>query len=148
IWVGMIFFVNFVQLTALAESAEAERPVLLKLIARKVAVIFRHAAHLTVASGLLLLITSGYLLDRMVFSSEVFIPPLRNMMLWAGVVAGLTMWAFVQFLIWPALQIVLGATPATLDETAQARERIAIYARWNLVIAIPVTFVMVAAGHL
>lgn len=148
IWVGLIFFVNFVQLIALSNSEEAQRPVLLELIVPKVAVIFRHAAHLTVVSGILLLIATGYFLDRMAFSAEVFIPPLRNLMLWAGVIGGLAMWGFVQFLIWPALQIVLGVTPASLDETALARARIATYARWNLVIAIPVSFVMVAAAHL
>ncbi|HSF02039.1 MAG TPA: hypothetical protein VLA62_03445 [Solirubrobacterales bacterium] len=149
VWVGLIFFVNFIQFAALERADEAGRSTLARLVVPKVAASFRHASHLTVLSGLLLLVTSGYLLDRIVFTSAVYIPPLRNILLWGGVAAGLAMWAFVHFLIWPNLRIVLGeTTPADPAAVGRAREQVRTYARLNLVLALPVTFVMVAATHL
>lgn len=146
IWIGMIWFVNFIQFAALDEADEAGRGLLHKLIVPRVARTFRHAAHLTLASGVLLLISTGYLFDRWVFLSAVYIAPMRSVLLWAGVIAGAAMWAFVQFIIWPNLQIVLGSADA--EAKAVARQRVRSFARINLILSIPVTFVMVAATHL
>jgi uncharacterized membrane protein len=146
IWIGMIWFVNFIQFAALDEADDAGRGLLHKLIVPRVAHTFRHAAHLTLASGVLLLISTGYLLDRWVFSSAVYIAPMRSVLLWSGVIAGAAMWGFVQFVIWPNLQIVLGSGDAAAK--AAARQRVRSFARINLVLSIPVTFVMVAATHL
>lgn len=146
IWIGMIWFVNFIQFAALDEADDAGRGLIHKLIVPRVAHTFRHAAHLTLVSGVLLLISTGYLFDRWVFSSAVYIAPMRSVLLWSGVIAGAFMWGFVQFVIWPNLQIVLGSADA--EAKAAARQRVRRFARLNLILAIPVTFVMVAATHL
>lgn len=148
LWVGLIFFVNFILFTALDDADEAGRGTLHKLIAPRVASAFRHASHLTVLTGILLLISTGYVLDRWVFQSAVYIPPLRSFLLWSGAAGGLAMWIFVHFVIWPNLQIVLGEKPADIETTARAREQVRSYARLNLLLAIPVTLTMVAATHL
>ena len=148
LWIGMIWFVNFIQLSAVAEAEPAARAGIMKHIVPRVATTFRHTSHLTIASGVLLLVTSGYLLDRLVFSSPYYIPPLRNLLLWGGTVAATAMYAFVHMVIWPGLRIVLGIEAADADKIAAARTRVAIYARWNLVLAVPVTVAMVAAAHL
>ena len=62
--------------------------------------------------------------------------------------AGAAMWVFVNLRIWPNLRIVLGQVPADPAAIAVARETVRFYARLNLVLALPVTFVMVAAAHL
>lgn len=148
VWVGMIWFVNFVHLAAVQEADEPGRKVLLQSVVPRVASTFRHASHLTVVSGVLLLVTTGYVLDSWVFLSAVYIPTLRNVLLWAGALAGLIMWVLVHFVIWPNLQIVLGQRPSDAEAKAAAREQVRICARINLILAIPVTFVMVAATHL
>jgi uncharacterized membrane protein len=58
------------------------------------------------------------------------------------------MWAFVNFVIWPSLKIVLGQTAGDADAKALARQTVKRYARLNLVLAVPVTFAMVSAAHL
>lgn len=145
LWIGLIYFVNFVQLAAVAEAAPENRSAIVKAIVPRVGSAVRHTSHLTVLSGLVLLISSGYLLDRMIFTTEVYIPPLRNLLLWGGVLGALAMWAFVQFFIAPSLKVVVGTS--TGDEVA-ARARIKTFARLNLVLGLPVTAVMVAAAHL
>ena len=148
VWIGMIWFVNFIQLAAVRDADDAGRAALMKWVVPHVAATFRHASHLTIVSGILLLITTGYLLDRLVFTSAVYIPPLRNMLLWGATLGGLAMWTFVHMLIWPALRTVLGETTADAEAKAAARARVATYARWNLVLMTPVTFAMIAAAHL
>ncbi len=147
LWVGMIWFVNFVQLAAIAESDDAGRATLLKLVVPRVAAIFRHASHLTLASGIALLVATGYLLERWVFKSAVYIPPLKSGMLYGAIIAATVMWALVHFVIWPNLQIVLGAVPGDAAAKADARHRVRIAARVNLVLALPVTCIMVAVAH-
>jgi uncharacterized membrane protein len=146
LWLGMIWFVNFIQLVALGEADDAGKAALLRHVVPRVARLFRIASHVTLASGLVLLATTGYVLDRWVFPSAVYIPTLRGTMMWAGVAGGVAMWALVHLVIWPALEIVLD--PQRQEDAAAARERIRLAAGINLVLAVPVTFVMIAAAHL
>ena len=148
VWIGMIWFVNFIQLAAVAEADDAGRATLMKLIVPRVAATFRHASHATLISGFALLMTTGYLFDRWVFLSAVYVPPLKNALLWSGVIGAVVMWVLVHMVIWPSLRILLGEVDADDAAKAQARARVRTYARINLVLAIPVTFVMVAAAHL
>lgn len=147
-WIGLVFFVNFVQMGALAEADEAGRGAIQRWIVPRAAAGYRHASHLVVLSGILLLIASGYVLGEWVFASAVYMPPARTAALWAGALGGLLMWALVHFAIWPNLKIVLGETAADDSARSQARQSLKLYARLNLVLASPVTFAMVAAAHL
>ncbi len=148
IWVGLIFFVNFIQLGALQEADEPARGAITRWIVPRVASAFRHVAHLTVLTGALLLIPTGYLLGDLVFSSAVYMSGPRALMLAAGALGGILMWVFVTMVIWPSLKVVLGRTPGDAQAQARARHTVKRYARLNLVLAIPVTFLMVAAAHL
>jgi len=148
VWIGLIVFVNFVQLAALSTADEAQRAILHKAVVPRVAWWFRHASTVAVVSGLLLLFLGGYLLPVLVYGAGVFMPPARVLLLWGGVVAALAMWMFVHMYIWPNMQVVLGMR--TGDETAKAaaRTRVILFARLNLLLSLPVIFAMVAAAHL
>ncbi len=148
IWIGMIWFVNFIQFAALRDADDAGKAAIHKFIVPKVAMTFRHTSHAVLLTGVLLLITSGYLLDRLIFTSAVYVPPLRNALLWGGTIAGVAMWVLVHFKIWPNIKIVLGETAGDADAKARARDNVRVYARLNLILAVPVTFVMIAAAHL
>lgn len=146
LWIGMIWFVNFIQLVALRDTDDAGRKALMMHVVPAVAALFRMASHVVVVSGVALLLTTGYLLDRWVFPSSVYIPSPRGLMLWSGVVGAMAMWGLVHWMIWPNLMVVMdGGGPASVSE---ARRRIVLAARINLLLAVPVTFAMVAAAHL
>ena len=148
VWIGLVFFVNFVQLVALQAADEQGRGVLHKAIVPNVAWWFRHASTLTVVSGALLLVTTGYLLPNLVYGAGVYVPPSRALLIGAGVLGALAMWMFVHMFIWPNMQIVLGLRPGNADAKAKARARVITFARLNLMLAVPVTLAMVAAAHL
>ena len=148
IWVGLVFFVNFVQLVALRTADEPARGFLHKAVVPSVAWWFRHASTAAVASGVLLLVLAGYLLPSFVYGTEVYMPPARTPLLWGGVIGGLAMWMFVHMYIWPSMQVVLGLRPGDDAAKASARDRVVLFARLNLVLSLPVVFAMVAAAHL
>ena len=67
---------------------------------------YRHASTLAVATGAVLLVTSGYVLPSLAYATEVGTPPARAALLWAGVLGGLAMWMFVHMYIWPNVQVM------------------------------------------
>jgi uncharacterized membrane protein len=148
VWIGMIVFVNFVQLVVLGAADEQTRGYLHEAMVPRVAWWFRHASTVAVASGALMLFLSGYLLPSLVYGTSVYVPPGRAALLWAGVVAALAMWMLVHMYIWPNMQVVLGMRPGTADAKVEARARVIKFARLNLVLSLPVTLAMVAAAHL
>jgi uncharacterized membrane protein len=148
VWVGLIVFVNFVQLVVLRAADEQGRSFLHASVVPKVAWWFRHASTTTVMTGVLLLIMLGYILPTLAYGTGVYVPPARAVLLWAGVLGALVMWMLVHMYIWPSMQVVLGLRAGDADAKANARARVLTCARLNLVIALPVTFAMVAAAHL
>jgi uncharacterized membrane protein len=148
VWIGLVVFVNFVQLVALQSTDDQGREFLHKAIVPNVAWWFRHASTLAVLSGALLLVTTGYLLPNLVYGAGVYVPASRAWLIGPGVLGGLAMWMFVHMYIWPNMQVVLGMRPGDADAKVQARARVVMYARLNLVLAVPVTLAMVAVAHL
>lgn len=148
VWVGMIWFVNFVQHAAVTGADDAGRGTLMRLVVPNVAWIFRHASHLVLLSGLLLTLPTGYLLGSLVFGAPVYVSLVKSLLLWGAAAGAVAMWAFVHMIIWPNLQVVLGQRPGNAEAKAAARAKVALYARANLLLAVPVTVLMVAAAHL
>ena len=148
VWIGLVFFVNFVQLVALQSADEQGRDFLHKAIVPNVAWWLRHVSTLTVVSGAILLVTTGYLLPTLVYGAGVYVPPSRAWLIGSGVLGALVMWMFVHMYIWPNMQVVLGLRPGDADAKARARSRVILFARLNLILTVPVTLAMVAAAHL
>ncbi|MEL6374226.1 MAG: hypothetical protein AAFR04_09680 [Pseudomonadota bacterium] len=148
VWVGLIWFVNFVQLIVVARLDEGARAGLMREVAPRVAYWFRIASHVTLASGLILLVLTGYLLPSIMFGAGAFRAGGWQLLTWVGTAGGIIMWVLVNMVIWPNLKRVIGLTPADEDAKAQARAKVMRYARVNLLLSIPVTYAMVAAAHL
>lgn len=148
LWVGMIWFVNFIQHPAVVGADDAGRGTLFRLVVPKVAATFRHTSHLVLLSGVLLLLPTGYLLAGWVYGAPFHMPLAKVLLLWGAAAGAVAMWTFVHMMIWPNLQIVLGEKPGNAEAKAAARAKVALYARANLLLAIPVTVLMIAAAHL
>ena len=138
IWVGLIWFVNVVQLAVLVEADDPAKKAVLTWIVPRVAKQFKLMATLTFVTGVLLIVELGFLTHRPLWSS---------IWLWLGVLGGTAMVGFVHARIAPALRVVLD--PAVTDPVAKAdaRNTVRIFARCNLLLALPVTFAMLAGAH-
>lgn len=148
VWVGLIFFVNFIQLPALEALDEQGRGTVLKAVAPSVALWFRHAATLTLIAGLVLAHLNGYLLDALTLGSLSGFAVPKHVMMGIGIWLAIIMWAFTWFVIWPNLKPLVGLEEADADAKQLARRKVRNFARKNLILSIPVLFTMVAAQNL
>lgn len=146
VWIGLIWFVNLVQIPAVEGADEGTRPLLVKSIVPKAAYWFRQAASLTVVTGLLLLLAQGRLVETLTLNTRYglsFKDPV--LLLGLGSWIGIIMLALVHAVIWPSLRIVIGEVAG--DKTT-ARARARTYARVNLVLSFPVLLLMLASRGL
>ncbi|MFN3868408.1 MAG: hypothetical protein ACK4MF_05005 [Hyphomicrobiaceae bacterium] len=134
VWGGMIVFVNVVQLAALAAASDAERPVIVRRIVPGSTRLFTIAADVTLATGL-----------AMTWPVHQSLP--HRPMLMLGILGGIAMWAIVRVVLRPAIARITGEVAATDAEKAAARARVALYARVNLALLLPVTLAMLVASH-
>lgn len=140
VWVGLVWYVNFVQLLAVEELDPAGRAAIHKAVAPRAALWFRHMSTLTLASGVVLALFTSYLTFGGIAAP-------RAALLALAMLGGLVMWVLVHMVIWPAMRVIL-AGGASEPELAEARRKVKTYARVNLMLALPVTFAMVGAAHL
>lgn len=138
VWVGLIWFVNMIQLVVLYEADDAAKGAFRTWIIPRVAKHFKMAGNLTVLTGLVLLYQFGYLTSRP-FGSSAW--------LWLGVLGGTIMLGLVHARISPAIRVMLDAAITDPDLKKAARLTVRRYARINLLLSVPVTFAMVAGAH-
>ena len=66
-WIGLLWYFNFVQIPNMAKIPDEQKPAIGKVIAPAALFYFRWAAALTVLSGLILGYLNGYLHSAMTF---------------------------------------------------------------------------------
>ena len=64
-WIGLLWYFNFVEVPAIAEMSDEEKSVVSKHIAPRAMFWFRHAAMSTMVFGLLLAWMQGYIWDAL-----------------------------------------------------------------------------------
>ncbi|MGZ5280036.1 MAG: urate hydroxylase PuuD, partial [Pseudobdellovibrionaceae bacterium] len=147
-WIGHLYYFNFVQGATMAEADAATKSGIQRILLPKAMWWFRWGAMWTMVTGLLMLMIKGHQAGPEVFSSSWGITIL------IGTVLGLTMWANVWFIIWPAQKIVIASATqvaaggAALPEAAAAGPRGLLASRTNTLMSIPMLFFMGAASHL
>lgn len=137
LWIGLLYYLNFVQVPNMPKIPAEQRPAITKVIAPAVLFFFRYAALLTVITGLILAAMNMYILEALMFRSGV---TMIGIGMWLGLIMAFNVW----FLIWPNQQKVLGLVPA--DDAAKAKAaRVALLtSRTNTMLSIPMLFCMVA----
>ena len=146
LWGGLIVFMNFLHIRAIEGASDAERAGFVRWYVDGLGRSFSLSARVVIASGIVLLATSGYVLSSVIFGSAVFMPGARAAVLWTGVIGGLVMAALVEAGVRPAFRAILDpATPPPVKAAARAKAK--TIARINLFLLLPVTFLMVVAAH-
>ena len=140
-WVGLLYYFNFVQVDALKKAAADTPPSgagITKHVAPRALLFFRYAALVTVLMGFMIL---GDKVDEALFFKERAYMPIG-----VGAWLGLIMFFNVWVLIWPNQKKVLGLVPATDDQKAKARRTAFLASRMNTALSMPMLFFMVASG--
>jgi uncharacterized membrane protein len=139
-WIGLLYYFNFVQVPAMAEAAKDNSGAgISKHVAPRALFWVRWGAVATWLFGAMLLgsnfLNAFLLLDRAFYAIGVGA--------WLGTIMIFNVWV----LIWPNQKKILGMVQATDAEKTKARRVAFLASRTNTMLSIPMVFFMAASGH-
>jgi len=138
-WIGLLYYFNFVQVPALADAAkDGTAPGITKHVAPRALFYFRWAALVTWVMGAIIL--GSHFHEAFLFLKPAYYP--IGVGAWLGTIMLFNVWV----LIWPNQQKILGMKPATDEEKAKARRVAFLASRTNTMLSIPMIFFMVSSG--
>ena len=145
-WIGLLWYFNFVQIPNMSKIPDEQKPAIGKVIAPAALFYFRWGAALTVLSGLILAGLNGYLHDSMTLSIGSGIP--KHTAIGIGMWLGLIMAFNVWFVIWPNQKRALGIVECDPDLKAKSAKTAMLFSRTNTLLSLPMLLTMVAAQNL
>ncbi len=145
-WIGLLWYFNFVQIPNMAKIPDEQKPAIGKVIAPAALFYFRWAAAFTVISGLILAGLNGYLHDAMTLSIASGIP--KHTAIGIGMWLGLIMAFNVWFVIWPNQKRALGIVECDAELKAKSAKTAMLFSRTNTLLSLPMLLTMVAAQNL
>lgn len=145
IWIGLLYYFNFVQVLAVGEAIADEGgpgpAAINKYVAPRALWWFRWAALLTWLTGAATLEIMGIgLKDAFTLSADAMIIGIGA---WLGTVMLFNVWV----LIWPNQKKILGIVEASAEEIAKSKTIALISSRTNTLLSIPMLMCMVGHGH-
>ena len=145
-WIGLLWYFNFVQIPNMSKIPDEQKPAIGKVIAPAALFYFRWGAALTVLSGLILAGLNGYLHDSMTLSIGSGIP--KHTAIGIGMWLGLIMAFNVWFVIWPNQKRALGIVECEPELKAKSARTAMLFSRTNTLLSLPMLLAMVAAQNL
>jgi uncharacterized membrane protein len=151
IWIGLLYYFNFVQVPALADAAADDGGPggagITKYVAPRALLWFRWSALLTWLTGAAFLLHRGMLDDAFMLGTATDPGNAYALTIGVGAWLGTIMLFNVWVLIWPNQKKVLGMVEASADEIATAKKVALMASRSNTMMSIPLIMSMVGAGH-
>ena len=139
-WIGLLYYFNFVQLRKMPEIPAELKPAVSKYIAPEALFWFRWAALLTWVAGVILAYNRGYLFDAFALGLTSHNPQhsFIGMGMWLATIMFFNVWVF----IWPNQKIALGIVEADADAKAKAARTAMLFSRLNTFLSIPMLATM------
>ena len=139
-WVGLLWYFNFVQIPSMPKIPDEQKPAIGKVIAPTALFWFRYSALFTVITGFLVAGINGYL--HQAFTLQ---PPFRaiGLGMWIALIMAINVW----FIIWPNQKRALGIVAVEADVKAKSARVAMLTSRLNTILSIPMLFLMVAQSH-
>jgi uncharacterized membrane protein len=141
LWIGLLYYFNFVQIPSMPKIPDEHKPAIGKVIAPNALFWFRWAAAATVLFGALTALANGYLVQALTFQEGV-----RTIGL--GVWLALIMAANVWFVIWPNQKRALGIVDADPETKKRSARTAMLASRTNTMLSIPMLYCMVGQQNL
>ena len=143
-WVGLLWYFNFVQIPSMPKIPDEQKPAVSKVIAPEALFWFRWAAMATIITGLILAMLSGYLIDALLLGTQDGNGRIIGIGMWLGTI----MWFNVWFVIWPNQKRALGLVEVTPEVKAASARTAMLFSRTNTALSVPMLFCMVAQQSL
>ncbi len=146
-WIGLLWYFNFVQIPNMPNIPDDQKPAVSKVIAPAALWWFRWGAMSTIVTGLIIGHLNGYLESAMTLGFRGDAAP-QHIAIGIGMWLGTIMWFNVWFVIWPNQKKALGIVPAEDDVKAASARTAMLFSRTNTLLSIPMLFSMVAAQNI
>ena len=140
-WIGLLYYFNFVQIPNMPNIPDEQKPAIGKVIAPAALFWFRWGAMSTIVTGLILALMNGYLVEAIAIG---FMDEGNSTAIGIGMWLGTIMWFNVWFVIWPNQKRALGIVEADADSKAKSARTAMLFSRTNTLLSIPMLFCMVA----
>lgn len=147
-WVGLLYYFNFVQTPFFAETEPAVRVGAIRRLVPRAMRWFRWAAVATLVTGLVMLLV------RVAQAGPGVLGGSWGVLIQLGATIGIVMFLNVFLLIWPNQRLVIDSTESVATggsadaRAAAAGERAFLASRTNVILSVPMLFLMGAATHL
>ena len=145
-WIGLLWYFNFIQIPNMAKIPDEHKPAIGKVIAPAALFYFRWAAVVTILTGLILGLLNGYLHEAMTLG--IGSGGGRNTAIGIGMWLGLVMALNVWFVIWPNQKRALGIVECDPELKAKSARTAMLFSRTNTLLSLPMLLSMVAAQNL
>ena len=136
-WIGLLWYFNFVQIPSMLKIPDEQKPAIGKVIAPAALFWFRWSALATVVTGLLLATMNGYILQALSLQQGVHA---IGVGMWLALVMAYNVW----MIIWPNQKKALGMVQVSAEEKAAAARKAMLTSRLNTMLSIPMLYCMVA----
>jgi uncharacterized membrane protein len=141
LWIGLLYYFNFVQIRKMPEIPAELKPAVAKYIAPEALFWFRWAAFVTVLMGIVTAASRGHTYAAETFSfgmaggytaaDKGF--TLMGLGMWLGIIMMLNVWG----IIWPNQKRALGIVEADADTKAKSARMAMLGSRINMMLSIP-----------
>ncbi|MAH51992.1 MAG: hypothetical protein CMI69_00095 [Candidatus Pelagibacter sp.] len=145
-WIGLLWYLNFVQIPSMPKISDEQKPAITKIIAPAVLFWFRWAALATIVTGSIVAYFNGYIHQALMLG--IGSGGGKNTAIGIGMWFGLIMAFNVWFIIWPNQKKALGIVEASPEEKLIALKKALMASRINTLLSLPMLLSMVAAQNL
>ena len=145
-WIGLLWYFNFVQIPSMPKIPDEQKPAITKVIAPAVLFWFRWAALSTIITGLIVAYLNGYIHEALALG--IGSGGGKNTAIGIGMWLGLIMAFNVWVIIWPNQKKVLGIVEASPEEKAISAKKALVASRTNTLLSLPMLLCMVMAQNL
>ena len=145
-WIGLLWYFNFVQVPNMSKIDDAHKPAITKVIAPAALFWFRWAAVATIITGLIVAYLNGYLHQAMILGIGTGVSKFTaiGIGMWLGIIMAFNVW----FVIWPNQKKALGIVEVEADVKAKSSKTAMLFSRTNTLLSLPMLLTMVIAQNL
>ena len=149
-WIGLLWYFNFVQIPNMPKIPDEQKPAISKVIAPAALFWFRWAAVATIATGIVVALFGDYFVDAITLgilgaADDAFVLKHTGIGIgmWLGIIMMLNVWA----IIWPNQKKALGMVEVDADSKKRAARVAMLASRTNTMLSIPMLYAMVSAQN-
>ena len=147
-WIGLLWYFNFVQIPNMPNIPDEQKPAIGKVIAPAALFWFRWAALATILTGLIVSHLNYYIVEALSFGLLTNGASSKSICIGIGMWLGMIMAYNVWMIIWPNQKKALGMVETDPESKAKAAKTAMVFSRTNTLLSLPMLLSMVAAQNL